>query len=263
MDDETGVNEMNDGYESSSAEKPEPVDESPAVEATPVVEVKPDPLQELAARFEQLEQRTRKAESHIGGLNENQRLIRDTLEASKAQKVEAAPTQNQVQDAIESPAEWDELKAEFPEWASGMEKYMDARLKKAPAVDVDSITTRITAAEQRALAAEARAEKIEQSSAKRELSRLVPDWQDRNTTEFFGWLNQQTDEVKSLASSWEPEDAAKVYRLHESSTKKPEPSKAVNTRQKRIEAAVTPKGTGGFTPSRSEIDEMESGYSRR
>lgn len=268
MENEEGTTDFEDGYD-DPAEKPEPVaqpedfKEPEVAEAVEVAEeIKPDPIAELAemkARFEKLEQRTRNAEGHIGGLSDSQRKMQETLTASRAatQKVSDAPTQGQVREAIDNPQEWEALKNDFPEWATATEKYMDARMAKANGVNVDELTTRLTAAEQVAKAAEERAIKAEEKMAQRELSRLVPDWRERNTTEFFTWLDKQPEDVKTLASSWEPEDAAKVYALHEKATK---PVVQSNTRQRRIEAAVTPKGTGGYAPSRTDIDEMESGY---
>lgn len=265
MENEEGTTDFEDGYSDAPAEKPELSEEPIAELKEPEVvaeEVKPDPIAELAemkARFEKLEARTRNAEGHIGGLNHNQKQMQETLAAARAatQKVSDAPTQGQVREAIDNPQEWEALKGDFPEWATATEKYMDARMAKAGGVNVDELTTRLTAAEQIAKAAEERAIKAEEKMAQRELSRLVPDWKERNTTEFFSWLDVQPEDVRALASSWEPEDAAKVYQLHEKATK---PIQS-NTRQRRIEAAVTPKGTGGYAPSRNDIDEMEAGYS--
>lgn len=271
MEDE-GVAEFESGYtDDNAAEKP-PVEE--VAEVTPEPEVKeeikeevaetpkPDPLVEVLSRFDKMEHRLRNTEGHIGGLNHNLKQMQETLAASKAasQQVSDAPTQEQVKEAMANPKEWDELKSDFPEWASATEKFMDARLSKVPAVD----ETKIRELEQKLNneTATLRKESIDAT-----LDAVLPDWDlEVKTPEFSKWMESQSDDVKALAASNSIRDAAKMLRLFSThkarSVPEPKPSN-VAARQKRIEAAVTPKGTGGFAPAPTELDEFESGYTTR
>lgn len=267
-----GDSELESGYvgNESNAETQEVVTPEPEKVPEPQQkEAKPDPMQELrdliAKQNELIEkqgQRLRNAEGHIGGLNHTQKQLSETLAASKAasQKVAEAPTQAQVEDAIESPDEWKALKADFPDWASATEKYMDARMRKLPAVDVDGLQKRV--AEQIKGETESVRKEIIESS----LDAVFPDWKsDINSPAFAEWRSKQPPEIEALAASAKVGDAARMLKLYaESKAVKPSPQVQANAiRQKRIEAAISPKGTGGYAPSRTEIDEFESGYSAR
>ena len=264
MDKEEGTSEFESGYsDDKPAEKPEVVAEVPEGKvAEPEPEVKPDPMQDFLSRFEQLEKRTRNTEGHIGGLNHNLKLMQETMAAANAAKkaVSDAPTQSQVNEAITNPKEWDELKGDFPEWARATEMLLDSRMPKG-GVDEEALTRKL---EEKILPV-AKAKSDE--SAMEALYVTFPDWEDEvKTPEFKAWREKQSQEVQALGASSRPRDAAKMLRLFEKSrqqTPVPEPKKDVSTRQKRIEAAVTPKGSGGFTQNRTDIDEFEAGYSGR
>ena len=266
-----GDSELESGYvgTESTVEKQEVVTPEPEKVPKPQEEAKPDPMQELrdliAKQNELIEkqgQRLRNAEGHFGGLNHTQKQLQETLAASKAasQKVADAPTQAQVEDAIDSPEEWKALKADFPDWASATEKYMDARMRKLPAVDVDGLQKQV--AEQIKGETEAVRREIIESS----LDAVFPDWKSEiNSPAFSEWRSKQPPEIEALAASAKVGDAARMLKLFaESKAVKPSPQVQANAiRQKRIEAAISPKGTGGYAPSRTEIDDFESGYATR
>ena len=268
---EEGTSEFESGYSGNDApeEKPEQVEQPEVAEekvAEPAEpEVKPDPIQEVIARFDKLEQRTRQTEGHIGNLNHNLKVVQETMSAATAAKkvVSDAPTQSQVNEAITNPKEWDDLKEDFPEWAKATEKLLDARLPNAGGkVDLEALTKSF---EEKLTTKVAEAEF---KSAMKSLNIAFPDWQeDVKTDSFKAWRDSQPENIQALGASDDPADAAKMMRLYDKFTRKPpeipEPKKDVSTRQKRIEAAVTPKGSGGFTQSRSDIDEFEAGYSGR
>jgi hypothetical protein len=92
------------------------------------------------------------------------------------------------------------------------------------------------------------------------------DWMDEiQKPEFSMWLDKQPEDIKALAASSKLRDAAKMLRMYQKSKvpmKQPEleQKKDTSTRQKRFEAAVNPKGTGGHASSRSDLDEFEAGY---
>ena len=271
VDMEEGSADFEAGYSDDVAvaqvEKPKVVAEQSEVESkeeapAEVVkeEEKPDPIKELMARFEKIENRTRNVEGHIGGLTSGLKSLNETLAASKAaaKEVSEAPTQAQVKEAMENPKEWEALKGDFPEWAQATEKLLDSRLGSSKTDDFQKIleakleetTTRIT-------------EKVRHEAGLEALNVAFPDWTaDVNTPEFAEWYEQQDDAVKALSASPKPTDAAKMMRLFSNRKPKPveEPKQDLAaSRQERMKAAITPKGTGG-TPSSSDIDDFMAGY---
>lgn len=258
---EDGESEFESGYAGTdeAAEKPLEVVE-PVVEATPEPkeEPKPDPMQEILSRFDKLEQRTRNTEGHIGGLNHNLKQVTETLAASKAaaQHVSDAPTQTQVKEAMANPKEWDALKGDFPEWANATEKLMESKLSQVGNQgNVDAVRREVESIRGETAA-------VRKEIAESALDAAFPGWMDDiNTPEFGTWMQTQPEEIKALAASSKVRDASRMLRLFEAhKSKKATPTPSVVARQKRIEAAVTPRGTGGFTPANSELDEFEAGY---
>lgn len=255
--------QMDAGYseESTPAEMPEQVEEK-----QPVAEVKPeaiDPMKELMDRFEKLEHRTRNAEGHIGGLNHKQKLLDETVQAAKAatEQVRAAPSQAQVNEAIENPAEWNALKDDFPEWATATEKYMDAKLAAAKPQPFDMSPIDKLVNERIA----SQSESMKQTLSIVALDTAFPDWQEEvKTPEFAKWQSAQSEAVQKLGESDNAADASRMLRLYEASkrqTSNNEVKPEISTRMKRLEAAVNPRGTGGSNrASSTELDEMEAGY---
>jgi hypothetical protein len=254
------------GYSGVPTETPEPKQPEPKQEAKtePEKQEALDPLKEFAARMDKFEASQNKLAGHIGGLTRSQEEIKQLLAASKkaTENVADAPTQAQVKEAMASPKEWEELRAEYPEWAAATEKFMDSKLatlKAPPALDPEAIDKRV---EERVAkqTAEDRQDTIDTY-----LDNIVDgDWMEEiKKPEFSTWLDKQPEDIKALAASSKLRDAAKMLRMYQKSKvpmKQPEPKKDTSTRQKRFEAAVTPKGTGGHAPGRSDEDEFMAGY---
>lgn len=256
--------EIDDGQlEAGYSDDAAPVVTPEPVEAPPVEEKKPeaiDPMKELMDRFEKLESRTRNAEGHIGGLNHKQKLIEETVQAAKAatHQVLSAPSQAQVKEAIADPAEWNALKEDFPEWATATEKFMDAKLAtvKPQPFDISPIDKLVN----ERIASQAAS--MKETFSLVALDAAFPGWQDDvKTPDFEKWKAAQTADVQKLADSDNAADAAKMLRLFETSKRTPEVRQETITRQKRFEAAVNPRGSGGFSnSSKTDLDEMEAGY---
>lgn len=226
-----------------------------------------DPVKALFEKVEKLEARTRNAEGHIGGLNHQQKLMQETLQAaSKAatKQVDDAPTQAQVKEAMTDPQEWAALKTSYPEWAKATEQIIDAKVKAQPGFDpaaVDKIVAERVAAE----TADVRKEMIDSH-----LDGIVDgDWNAEVKSEKFAkWFEGQSEAIKALGGSKKMTDAAKMLRLYEASKKAPpapDPAKEkeVSARQKRFEAAVNPRGAGGHAVTSSDLDDFEAGYNGR
>ena len=245
-------------------------DETPAAVPEPVIAppVVDDSIAKLIERFDKLESRTRNAEGHIGGLNHQQKLLQETLQAASiaAAKVTDAPTQTQVNQAIGNSAKWDALKMDFPDWADATDERLEARIAAAvkPQVNQSEIEKLVDGK------MASRSEEIIKEVSFATLDAAFDGWRDEVKTEhFLKWRDAQPPEISALAESWSVKDAAKLLRLYEKSkqqVKQPDPAPVlksdVSTRQRRFAAAVTPRGAGGHEGStRTEFDDMEAGYS--
>lgn len=249
---EVDDSQLEAGYSDAPAAVPEQVEPPKVDEATKA----------LLERFEKLESRTRNVEGHIGGLNHQQKQLQETLLASSraAADVSDAPTQTQVREAIANPEEWEALKGDFPEWASATEKFLDARIsqiKPGKAIDPEELKRVETAFDKKL--DEARYE-----DAMDALDVAFEGWREETQTpKFKEWQQAQDPEIQALADSRRFSDAAKMLRLYEKSkvvTPPPE-QRYINPRQRRLEAAVNPRGSGGNDVARrTELDDMEAGY---
>jgi hypothetical protein len=235
---------------------------APEVVPEPVVPVVDDSMKVLLDRIEKLESRTRNTEGHIGGLNHQQKAMQETLQAATkaAAKVDDAPTNAQVTEAMANPEEWESLKGDFPEWASATEKFLEAKISRIkPAVDPEIVTKLESAFD-------AKLDAARYEDALDALNVAFEGWREETQTPAFAaWRDAQPIEVQQLGDSRKFSDAAKMLRLYEKSKVKPEvapePKPQVSVRQRRLEAAVNPRGSGGSdTARRTEFDDMEAGY---
>lgn len=254
-------NQFESGYSEEPAAVPEPKKEPENKQAEKKVDEPEavDPIKALMERFDKLEARTRNAEGHIGGLNHQQKLLQESIQAaSKAatKQVTDAPTKEQVSEALKNPQEWEDLKLAFPEWATATEKFMEAKLAsikpEAPALTPEQVEKKIADV----------IERVTDTS----LNAVFPGWRKEVATpEFDAWLNSQPDDVKALAGSDDVGDAARMLKLYDLSKQakvkqEAPPKKEPSAREKQLKAAINPKGTGGHAAGRSEVDEFESGY---
>lgn len=241
---------------------------------TPVVDVAPkaeqekvvapaavDPMKVILDRLDKYEASHNTLAGHVGGINRNQVEMKALLAAAQAatSKVSDAPTQAQVREAIKDPVEWAALKEEHPHWADATEKMSDARQALSNAALDKKLSEQAAAA----------SEKLRMELVNSHLDAIVDGkWREStNSPEFAKWIASQPDAIKELGDSLELTDAAKMLRLFSASklvvpASIPAPSKELAARQKRIESAVTPRGSGGNSSTLStDIDYMEAGYS--
>lgn len=263
---EEGLNDFEAGYANDVAPKEEAAKvEAPEekVEAVPAEEVKqeeekPDPIKEIISRFDKLETRTRSVEGHIGGLTSRLKSMNEQMEAAKAaaKTVQDAPTAGQMKEAGESQREWDALKSDFPEWAAATEKLLDSKLGQGK--DYEKVLE-----EKLSQVANHFANKTEQiryEAGMESLHVAFPDWvSEVNTPEFKQWSETQPDNIKALAASARPADAAKMLRLFHS-RKIEAKSDASTVRKNRFRDAITPKGSGASSPAHADIDDFMAGY---
>lgn len=217
------------------AETPVPV---PAVVEAPAT----DPLAAIQAQIAEFEAkmsgRLRNVEGHIGNLNGTQKELKTLMDASKtaATQVGDAPTQTEIKQAAANPQAWDDLKEDYPEWATATEALLDSRLKNS--FDAKAFEADIKE-QMRGETAAVRQEIIESS-----LAAVFPGWKDDvQSAGFKTWSTAQSDEVKALIYSDKVGDAAKMLKLYEVA-KQSNPANAIIEQRKATLAAATttPKG---------------------
>jgi hypothetical protein len=243
--------------ETPAAAPKEPVAEVAPVEVAPV-----DPLVEIRAQLAKFEQGHSTLAGHIGGLQRTTKELNERLATglSAATQVADAPTQAQVQAAVASPAKWEKLKGEFPEWADATDENIDAKIAaRLGAQQFDPAAFDRMISDRMAGQTNAMRKEIIDST----LDAVLDGWQaEVASPRFTTWLAAQPEPVKALANSDRVGDAARMLKLYDKSINAPAPSakKPVDARQKRLEAAIAPRGTGGIATPRSELDEFEAGY---
>lgn len=231
-------------------ETPEP--EAPKL--AQITELQFKDLLEKASQIDQIKAESRKAVDtafgHIGGLK--QRM--DQMQAS-------TPAGESI---VATAADFAELQENFPEFTDAQIKGFNRVLSKIKGTgqsqQFDSsaiekmVNERVAASEHKT-----RIETIDSV-----LDGVMENWVDEiRKPEFAAWQEKQSDAVKALAASDEIKDAKKMLRMYVASknvqTATPQ-VKTVSTRQKQIEAAITPRGSAGHRPSATEDDDFESGF---
>lgn len=158
-----------------------------------------------------------------------------------------------------------ELKAEWPEVADMSLKGFNRVLSKlkgtgnpTATIDVDKLVSERVAPEIEKVRQEYRSEITDLR-----LSAHHKDWnQVINSQDFMAWEKTlPAEEQQKFLSSSDPEYVAEVITKFKAAKQAAsEKSRKNSTRQELIEAAVTPRGTGGHAPAPSEDDEFDAGF---
>lgn len=252
---EQGLADFEAGYDDNATQTttPEPVavEEAPASKLAQITEEQFQTLLAKSTAIDEIKaENKRQFDSMFGRLGGLQQTINQLQSAG--QKVSDKPTNDQVKEALSSPKEWDELKSEYPEWANAVEKFTDHRMS---GVDPDSIAKMV----EQQLSAKSATD--EERIIKTSLNAAFPGWEkELKTPEFAAWREAQSDEIKALGASNDVGDAARMLRLYEKSKDAPiAQPKNTASREKRIAAAVAPRGLGGHQTVNTD-DDFESGY---
>lgn len=246
------------GYEGKPTETPaaKPADKQDAAPAPAPV----DPLAELAARFEKIEKSHSTLAGHIGGLQRSQQEIQAALATANAaaRTASSAPSQAEVKQAAADPQEWAALKEQYPEWATATEKLVESRQSNFDAQAFEAAVDKKL---------EGQSEVMQQKIIDSALGAFFPGWKKEiKSPEFKAWMDAQPDDVKALSQSSDVGDAAQMLKLYDAFKKTPPaaqkstPKADTSAREKRLAAAVAPKGTGGHADGASDEDEFEAGY---
>lgn len=253
------TNESDDDFESGFSSvgqttTPEPTDDEPEVKPEPEPQVPEPPklaqiteaqFQDLLAKASLVDEfkadAQRKFDNAFGQLGG----LKQTVERFNSSN--SAPVQVSDED-------FTEMATEFPELAKlqtqGLNRVL-AKLRGGPAAVDTSVIEQIVA--QRT--AEYRADALDR------LNDIVEDWESKRS-DIQAWVATQPDAVKALADSDQVRDAASLLRQYRAAKAQPaQPTKpAISTRQRQLEAAVTPRSARGAAPEPGEVDEFEAGF---
>lgn len=256
MGTDTQAAEMEAGYTSEPTETPEPI--APAIEEAKPIEPPPDPFKEVLDRLDKFEKGHTTLAGQFGRLQQGHREIQERLAAAQTATTTAeSPTKAQIAEASQSSQEWGELESEYPEWASAIDKHLDAKLHSVKRVEPQP-DPKINSLE----------EKIQRVETKL-LTKEHSDWREivgspESDTPFRQWLSTQPEDYQNhVSASWDSEVIGEAIDKFKVTQKKPVEQKPPEAaaRARRFEAAVNPRGVGGNTsPGRTAADEMESGY---
>ncbi len=230
------------GEPAKPVEKPVDVSAADLANSNAEAATRPDPLEAITAKLNDFENkiagRLRNVEGHIGNLNGAQKELKTLLDASRAasEKVSHAPTQAQVRHAATSPAEWEDLKNDYPEWAIGVEKFFDARIGAAR--NIDGFDPKVFEA---ALKTELKGatEAVRKEIIDSSLEAVFPDWKETAKSEaFHRWASGQPPAIKALAQSDKVGDAARMLKLFETH-KQANPARQLTNQRKQVLANAT------------------------
>jgi hypothetical protein len=213
----------------------------------------PKSLRDEIAALKTVPGQLNKLAGHLGGMKSQLDVLATAKAAAKAQGADA-PTDKQVQAALADPKAWERLTEDFPEWAGPVKAEFTAirkelAAKASPTVDLDGLRKEVTANVTQA---------VDEAEERAFLRLKHPTWKaDVRTPEFKAWLASQPAETVSLAESKLADDAIKLldgYAGHRQ--KAVEADAARQRKEKRLEQAVTPKGTA--VPTQTSLSDEEA-----
>lgn len=255
MEDDQVADDFAEGFEgtaSAPTEKPDP--EAVVVaepEAPRLAQITEDQYQQLLAKATAIDEIKAAQEKQfgtafgkIGGI---ERVIN---------QLQAATQSGEVVEISED--DFEEMRAEFPELAAMQVRGLNKVLSKlrgtgqAPAqFDPSQIDGRVQEQLSPAL------QDIERRYETKLLRAYHRDWDEVVTSDAFKEWEKTlpAEDQAKLASSTDAEYIASQLDRYKSA------AKTISSRQKRIEAAITPRGTGGHAPAPSEDDDFNAGFS--
>lgn len=220
---------------------------------------------------EGLEQRLRKNEGITGNLNSQLKASQDEVaklktaldqRATSAAAGVVAPTAAAVAAAAGKSEKWNQLKAEFPEWAEAVEERLGSQAPAA-AVDLDALRKQIgdelAASLTTNLTASIRSQ-IQGETEERLVNVAHRGWKDTvKTPQFTDWMKGQPAEVQALGASPVAEDAIALLDGFRSwQTTQPVPvdpaTVAAQRKQRLTDAATLVRGGASQAPVKSTDD---------
>lgn len=159
-----------------------------------------------------------------------------------------------------------ELKEEYPELTEMTVKGMNKALSKMRGTGAAVAPAQLEQLVQERLAAETPkiTQALEQSFELKLLGRSHNDWKDVvKSPEYSAWLAKQPETVRKAATeSWDSTVTIPIISSFKESRKAAaaKATQVVDTRQRRLDAGINPRGTGGHAPGPTEDDDFHAGF---
>lgn len=251
---DTGNDDFSAGFDNTPTERPvvedhaeEVAEADPAPKMAQITEEQYKQLLDRAASIDQIKAQQDKGLStafgKIGGI---ERVL------------------SQIQSGVSidvSEDDFEEMRKDFPELAAmqvnGLKKVLS---KIRPGVsNFDPAQIESIVQQRMSPVVDGITERVERLVGEKLLTKTHKDWKEITANdEFKQWFFSQPAEYQStVGNSFDPDVVGQAIDTFKASKQK---AIAASTRQKRIEASVTPRGTGGHQPSRSEDDDFNAGF---
>jgi hypothetical protein len=166
-----------------------------------------------------------------------------------------------------SEEDFDELRAEFPELAALHVKGLNKALSRTRGTGAALDETKFDQLFQQRLSPvlENTQVQIELAVGSTLLARDHRDWREvvgklGDKNEFRTWLDTQTPEYRQQINVTRDPSTVGEALTKFKEAKEAGKKQATNTRQRQLEAAITPRGTGGHAPGPTEEDEFDAGF---
>lgn len=244
---ETSPQDEVDNQAEAAAQPEQP--EDPLAGLPEIVKAKLAEIDQLKQANAQLLHHVKTTEGRVAAMQREAEMAR---RAATQVAPQDAPTQGQIADAAKSPEEWEQLKQDFPEWATAIDKKLTAEFArlKAPTAGLTPEQVQAMVAEQVAQTKAEMAQAIEEARVEGKYE----NWRDTvNSPEFAQWFALQAEEVRSLASSSAARDAIRMLDLYHQAKAKPA-AEIKQERGARLAAAATTRP--GQTPPPRTLDDM-------
>lgn len=215
-------------------------------------------FEKISSQLESLsaiESRLKQTERRIGSM---QNEMSGAKKVAAEAKVES-PTKEQMAEAAKTESEWDELKEDFPEWASAIEAKLAANsteiVKGLPNTekinsDMAGMTTKLS--------------EMSTEIQKNKISFKHPGWKAIiDSKEYAAWIAGQPEDIRSKTKSLEAEDAIVVLDKFEVDRPKKSPAAIAADRKKRLKESTVVAGQKTVNTSKSSEDMTDEEYRRK
>lgn len=266
-----GVSPEETTGETKPEDKPEATkpDAAPAAPATDATQAKdewegvPEAARERLKKLDTIQSQIDKLAGHIGGFKRQIDSFAATAKAAADKSGAETPSKAEIQEALSDPKKFEELENDFPEWMVPIKvELLKMRADMAKALKGVSVVQAQPADKSEPIDT---VSIVAQAEERAYVRFRHPDWKAICAQpDFVPWLKTQTEEFQKLAASDLADDAIKVFDTYKDSRKKLVEEEAAKVKkEKRLQGALTPEGSGE-PPSAgiSEDEAFDRGFKR-
>lgn len=246
--------------------------EDPWEGVSPALKAQFEQMQNTVQNYDTMATRLKQAESRIGGItNELHEAKKAAAKAKKAK--EEAPTQEEIDAAAKSKAQWDDLREEFPEWANAMDSRLTAeraeiekKLSSTKGLQekIENLEGLVNNNPSVAASVQALRKEINNEL----VSIRHPGWENKVKSKEFGdFFNTLSQNDQKKAYSDRPSDAIYLLDLYE--RKKADlsdgnkPKNITEQRKKRLKESELPSKGHTRLKAKSDSDMSDDEYRRK